>query len=131
MTVSTSPRFAARTLVLLAVLSLAPVLGPDAASGQESFRVTYKVERASGEAVELSGSVSNDAAVDVLDVYVTAEALDASGKVLARGVTWVSAGIRAGGREAFTAKVPAARGTTRYRVTISSFRFGFGGQQTP
>src|SRR2546422_1986993 len=49
------------------------------------FRSTYQVERTDSNRVYLVGRVYNDASVDAVDVYVTAEALDASGKVLARG----------------------------------------------
>jgi len=45
--------------------------------------------------VELVGRVFNAAAVDAVDVYVTAEALDASGKVLARGIAFVAQSIPA------------------------------------
>jgi len=52
------------------------------------FKVTFQVERTEPARVELVGRVYNTAAVDAVDVYVTAEALDASGKVLARGIAF-------------------------------------------
>ena len=73
----------------------------------------------------------NESRLDALDVYVTVEALNDKGKVVARGLTHVSPLIRASASEAFVAKVPVVPGIVSYRVLVSSFRFGLGDTQAP
>ena len=94
----------------------------------QDFRVTFDVDRGNPAQARLNGAVVNDGRTDVLDVYVTAEALDKAGKVVARGITFVSPSIPAGGRATFVASVPVVPGAVRYRVSVSSFRAGFGAQ---
>jgi len=114
----------ARLATIVAALAVVAVaLSPQA---QEGLRVVYAVDRDRSTAAQtqVSGTVFNDAMQDVLDVYVTAEALDARGKVVARGIAHVGARIPGGGSAAFVCKIPAAAGTVRYRAGISSFRSG-------
>jgi hypothetical protein len=59
-----------------------------------------------------------------VDVYVTAEALDATGKIVASGVSYVGS-VNAGTSGAFVIKVPAARNAANFRVLVTGFRFGF------
>ena len=66
------------------------------------------------------------ARVDVIDVYVTAEALDAGGRVLGRGIAFVSSSIPARGTSPFTISIPGAQAATSFRVRVSSFRYGMG-----
>ena len=54
--------------------------------------------------------------------------IDARGKVLARGITYVDARIARGDSRQFSVSVPTVPGTTGYRVTVSSFRPGFSNQ---
>jgi hypothetical protein len=112
---------------LTVALALALLLA-GAAAGQGNFRITYNVER-TPQQLRVIGWVSNDAAFDALDVYVTAEALDATGKVVARGIAFVAAQIPSRGTAGFSAPVPAAGKTvSRVRVGVSSFRMGLGPQ---
>lgn len=118
--------------VALALAALAAV-APSAshADAQGYFRVTYNVDKTGPTRVELSGLVFNDTSQDVVDVYVTAEALDASGKVLARGIAFVASSIPGRRSSDFSARVPNVRGTTDFRVSVSSFRFGIGRAESP
>lgn len=116
----------AAALAWLAVL----VAGATPASAQANFRITYNVDRSNPTQVQLAGEVFNDAAVDVLDVHVSAEALDAAGKRVAQGITWVGS-IRARSSASFSARVPAVRGATGFKVTVSSFQFGLGRGESP
>jgi hypothetical protein len=75
----------------------------------------------------VTGRVFNDARSDAIDVYVAAEALDASGKVMASGVSYVGS-VPAGSSTAFVLKVPAARAAASFRVIVSSSKFGFAQQ---
>ena len=94
-----------------------------AAIAQSGFRVTHEVGRTTPTQVEVKGVVFNEGRGDAVDVSVTAEALDATGKVLARGITYVSGRIPERGSASYTAKVPAVSGTVGYRVAVTSFKF--------
>lgn len=104
--------------VVLACLSLA-----QDAPAQSSFTVTHAVARSTPTHVEIDGTVRNDARADALDVSVTVEALGAGGKVVSRGVSYVTSRIAEGATVAFTAKVPAVAGITGYRARVTSYRF--------
>jgi hypothetical protein len=89
---------------------------------QVHFRITYNVQSRDATATKLEGRVFNDIGVDVLDVWVTAEALGASGKVLGRGIAFVGASISRGDSAPFEAKVPAAEGVETFRIAVTSYR---------
>jgi len=130
-TVSPPPPRHYRPLLVAAVALLALTATPVPAPAQAQFKVTYQVERTDSKRVHLAGRVYNDASVDAVDVYVTAEALDASGKVLARGIAFVAGSIPARSDTDFSARVPNVAGTTGFRVSVSSFRFGLGRGESP
>src|SRR5439155_24475967 len=109
-TVSTPPPRHHRPLFVAAVALLALTATPVPAQAQAKFKVTYQVERTDSNRVYLAGRVYNDASVDAVDVYVTAEALDASGKELARGVAFVARSIPARSDADFSARVPTSPG---------------------
>jgi len=103
---------------------------PRRAAALDPFNLTYTVERASGSApARVTGRVLNESSQDMLDVYVTAEAVDAAGKVLGRGIVFVSASIPPRGVVPFAISIPAAQAATGFRVRVSSFRQGIGQQQ--
>ncbi|HMH54017.1 MAG TPA: FxLYD domain-containing protein [Candidatus Acidoferrum sp.] len=110
--------------VVAAVLGLLPDLG----RAQAPLHLAYTVERGGAGPARVSGRVLNESSVDVFDVYVSAEALDASGKVLGRGLSFVSPSIPPRGIVPFTISIPAAQTAASFRVRISSFRQGFGQQ---
>jgi hypothetical protein len=109
-----------------ALLALAVAVLAGEAPAQESFRVTYNIDRSTPGRTKVTGQVFNDARADALDVYVTAEAVDGAGKVVARGISFVSPSIRQGGNASFEATVPAPPNATSFRVRVSNFRFGLG-----
>jgi hypothetical protein len=102
------------------------ILGAEV-SAQENFRVTYDVDTNTPERTRVTGVVYNDARVDVFDVHVTAEALNTAGKVVGRGIAFVSSQIRQGGSAPFEALVPA-KDATKYRVRVTNFRLGLANQ---
>jgi hypothetical protein len=113
-----------RALAVAALLALMAVT----AGAQGPFRLTYNVDRNTGGRTRIAGHVFNDSPTDVVDVYVTAEAIDAGGKTVARGITFVSPNIRQGGSAPFEAAVPAPPNAASFRVRVSNYRQGFGGQ---
>lgn len=89
--------------------------------GQEIFRMTYDVDRSNPQQVRIAGQISNDARFDALNVYVTAEAFDTTGRVLASGVSYVSMSIPPRGSAPFTVGIPSAPGVNSFRVRVTSF----------
>jgi hypothetical protein len=119
-------------LVSFFVLTVA-LLAADPARAQtaRSFRLTWNVEKTTPTSTEIAGRITNESRLEAFDVYLTVEALDDKGKVVARGLTHVSPLIRPFASEGFVAKVPAVPGIASYRVLVSSFRFGLGNMQNP
>jgi hypothetical protein len=113
------------------VAALAAIALAVAAGAQESFRVTYTVDRSNPEQVQITGTVFNDSMQDVFDVSVTAEALDGRGKVVARGIAYVGARIPGRGSAPFVCKVPPVAAAAQYRAAVSAFRAGMGPPQAP
>jgi hypothetical protein len=115
----------------LAFLTLAVAILFSPALAQSGFRITYDVDDSRPGRARLNGRLTNERAEDVFEVSVTAEALDAKGKVVARGISYVDARIPRGDTRNFSVTVPAAAGTTKFRVVVSSFRTGImGGPQS-
>jgi len=110
--------------VVMAVPSAAQIAVPP------TLRVTHSVDKTGPTYVELSGRVFNDGQVDVIDVYVNAAAIDASGKVLAQGIPFVGS-VPARGSTPFKARVPVVAGASSYRVGINSFHFGMPRNESP
>jgi hypothetical protein len=106
------------------VLSLTGVvlLVASASFCQARFRITYTPRPPGASSVVLDGRVFNDADRAVVDVWVKAEAMNASGKVLATGLGFVGSSIPAHGSAAFEAKVPLVEGAQTFRLTVNSYR---------
>jgi len=113
------------TAIVAALGALVAALGVEA---QESLRIVYSVDQSHAEQVHVTGTVFNDSMQDVFDVTVTAEALDARGKVVARGIAHVGARVPGGSGVPFVCKVPVVAAAVRYRAAISAFRAGAGAQ---
>jgi hypothetical protein len=111
----------------VAVLLILAAAVPSHAQGPSPFRISHTIERSGQPQVAVTGRVFNDGRSDAIDVYVTAEALDAAGKIVASGVSYVGA-VAAGSSSAFIVKVPSARAAANFRVLVTSFRFGFATQ---
>jgi hypothetical protein len=120
-------RAGARLTRIVAALAAAVAIAADA---QQGFRVTYNIDRSNPGQIQIAGTVFNDSAQDAFDVSVTAEALDARDKVVARGIAHVSARIPSQGSAPFVCKVPLMPAAVRYRAAVSGFRAGTG-TQTP
>jgi hypothetical protein len=116
-----------RWLPAVALLSVALFATSAVAQGPGPFRVTHIVDKGTQAQVTITGRVYNEARSDAIDVYVTAEALDSGGKVLASGVSYIGS-IPAGSSTAFIVKVPSARTAASFRVLVTSYRFGFANQ---
>jgi hypothetical protein len=121
--VASSPR-----LTFAVVLALVCAAVATSGRAQENFRVTFAREQPASGPNIISGTVYNDARLDAHDVYVTAQALNGAGKVVASGIAYVAGSIPAGRSATFTAKVPAMPGVERFRVTVTSARMGYGAQ---
>ena len=106
----------------------AATLVPGLACAQDPFQLSFTVDRSGAGPVRIAGRVLNEGYMDVFDVYVTAEAVDTAGKVLGRGITFVSASIPPRGIVPFVISIPAAQTAATFRVRVSSFRQGFGQQ---
>ncbi len=91
------------------------------------FHLNHTVDRSNQAQATVKGRVFNDARSDAIDVYVTAEALDSAGKVVASGVSYVGA-IASGSSAGFVIKVPGGHPVATFRVLVTSFRFGFASQ---
>jgi hypothetical protein len=114
----------------LALLTLAVAILVAPALAQQGFRITYEVDDSRPGRARLNGKLTNERGDDVFDVSVTAEALDARGKVVARGISFVDARIARGDTRMFSVTVPSVPGATTFRVMVSSFRPGIS-SQTP
>lgn len=112
-----------RVVAIVAVV-LAGLLGSVEAQG--FFRISYDVDKSRPDQVRLVGQVTNDNSTEVFEVSVMAQALNAAGKVVASGITYVDSRIDRGASKPFEAVVPAVPGATRFRVSVSSYRPGFG-----
>ena len=119
------PRLGTLVAALATVLVL---LDADGARAQDGFRITYEVDRSRPDRARLTGRVVNERSDDVFEVNVTAEALDARGKVLARGIAYVDSRIGRGDTRPFSMSVPTVPGTTNFRVVVSSYRAGLSTQ---
>ena len=74
------------------------------------------------------GEVSSDGLRDVVDVWVTADALNAEGKVVGRGIAFVTSFLPGRGTTTFTVKLPRAEEAHSFRLVVSSFRYASGAQ---
>jgi hypothetical protein len=117
-----TPRWLSGAVFLAVLFATLP------ATGQASpFRITHSVDKGTQAQVTVTGRVYNEGRADAIDVYVTAEALDGAGKVVASGVSYVGI-VQQNGSTVFIIKVPAARAASTFRVIVTSFRFGFANQ---
>ena len=115
-------------VAVLAVLIVSCFTTSAVAQAPAPFRITtHTVDKGGQSHVSVTGRVFNDGRADAIDVYVTAEAVDGAGKVIASGVSYVGS-IPAGSSGAFVVKVPSARAAASFRVQVTSYRFGFAHQ---
>jgi hypothetical protein len=115
-------------VVAAALVTVVIALAAATTLAQPGFRITYEVDDSRPGRARLNGRLTNERPDDVFDVTITAEAIDARGKVLARGIAYIDARIARGDSRQFSVSVPTVAGATGYRVTVSSFRPGFSNQ---
>ena len=94
----------------------------------QPFRITFGRERDEPSSIVVKGEVFNDGRRDVVDVWVTADALDAEGKAVGRGIAFVTSFLPERGSAAFTVKLPRAEQARSFRLVVSSFRHASGVQ---
>jgi len=111
-----------RTILGLSLMGVV-LLSTYQSFGQAHFRITSTPRPREAASVILDGRVFNDADNDVLDVWVTVEGLDTSGKVLATGITYVIL-IPRHGSATFVAKLPVAQGRDihSFHLAVTSYR---------
>ena len=117
-----------RYVVLLVALPSLVLVGSSASAQQDGFRITYEADTSRPERVRVVGTVTNARPADVFEVSVTAEALNEGGKVVAKGIAYVDSRIPPGATRPFSISVPAVPGVARYRVVVSTYRAGLGGE---
>jgi hypothetical protein len=108
--------------LLVAVLLLLAV-----ESAAQDFQVTFTADQTTPNRTKITGTVVNTGRIDVLDVHVTAEALDAGGKVVGRGIAFVSPNIPQGASAPFEALIPVGT-AAKFRVRVTNYRQGLGAQ---
>jgi hypothetical protein len=94
-------------------------------AAQQPFHLTFHRAPDEPSSLVLVGNVSNDGSRNVVDVWVTADALDARGRVVARGLAFVTSQLPGRASRAFTVKLPRAEEAHSFRVFVSSFRYMF------
>jgi hypothetical protein len=107
--------------VVVSVLVVLAVVG--GAFAQSGFKVMQGEAKPMSSHVEVPGTIVNETRGEAFDVSITVEALSPTGKVVARGICFVSSRLPAGGSAPFVAKVPAVAGVNSYRAKVTSFRF--------
>jgi hypothetical protein len=89
----------------------------------QPFRITFRREPDEATSIVLKGEVFNDGSRDLVDVWVTADALDAGGKAVGRGLAFVAALLPGPGSTSFTVKLPRVEAARSFRLAVSSFRY--------
>lgn len=113
--------------LISALLTAGSLLIAHPATGAENFRFTdVRNQQDSGDPshILVQGTVVNTDRRTVLDVYVTAEALDATGHVVATGIAYVTSAIEGSNGAPFVVAVRRVKGITDFRLTVTSFRYG-------
>ena len=109
----------------------ASMLWTSPAASQSRFRTTFNVKARDATSILLEGQVVNDTGRDVFDVWVTAEGLSPSSKVITTGITFVTPAMARSASAPFEAKIPAVEGIETFRVTVTSYRAGAGSTVQP
>ena len=111
--------------VILAVCLV--LLGVGLATAQP-FRITFRRDRDEPSSIVLTGEVFNDGLRDVVDIWVTAEALNAGDQIVGRGIAFVTFFLPGRGTTTFAVKLPRVDEARSFRLVVSSFRYASGTQ---
>jgi len=95
--------------------------GPSAA--QEQFRISFQRQPDEPTSLVLAGTLFNEGSRDVVDVWVGAEALNAGGRVVGRGLAFVGPLLRGRADTKFVVKLPRVEQVQSFRMSVSSFRY--------
>ena len=89
----------------------------------QPFRITFQRERDEATSIVLKGEVFNEGGRDLVDVWITADALDAEGRAVGHGLAFVASVMPGPGRMSFTVKLPRVEGARSFRLAVSSYRY--------
>ena len=112
-----------RLLAAIALTAGLVLLSPGLGAAQQPFRVTFHRAPDEPSSLVLVGEVSNDGSRDVVDVWMTAQALNAAGRVVARGLAFVTHLLPRAQSTPFTVKLPRTEQVQDFKVFVSSFRY--------
>jgi hypothetical protein len=116
-----------RTRVGIGLAACLVLLGVGLATAQP-FRIAFRRERDEPTSIVLRGEVFNDDVRDLVDVWVTAEAMSAGDQVVGRGIAFVTSFLPGRGSTPFTVKLPREEEPRSFRLSVSSFRYASGVQ---
>jgi hypothetical protein len=116
-----------RTAVGIILAGCLVLLGVGLATAQP-FRVSFRRDRDEPSSIVLMGDVFNDGLRDVVDVWVTAEALNGGHQIVGRGIAFVTSYLPGRGTTTFTVKLPRVEEARSFRLVVSSFRYASGAQ---
>jgi hypothetical protein len=116
------------TIIVAGVLAACLVLLDVGLAAAQPFRVTFQREPDEPSSIVLRGEVVNDGLRDIVDVWVTADALSAEGKVVGRGIAHVASFLRGRASRAFIVKLPRVAAVGSFRLAVSSFRYASGSE---
>ncbi len=113
---------AASLLAILLVASGLTAIG-HASAAEGYFKVTYTVDRSGPKEIRLIGSIVNESWLDVKDVRLRVQALDAAGKVVTEPRAFVDRSIRARGEGYWEATMPPDARIVGFRVYVVGYRY--------
>ena len=118
-----------RLLAAVVLTATLVLLGRGPCAAQE-FRITFERQPDEPTSLVLAGTLANETSRDVVDVWVSAEALNARGRVVARGLASDSPMLRGRADTRFVVKLPRVEQVQSFRVFVSTFRY-LGGAESP
>lgn len=110
------------------ILAMCLVLLGEGLAIAQPFRITFRRDHDEPSSIVLMGEVSNDGLRDLVDVWVTADALNAGGQVVGRGMAFVTSFLPERGTTTFRVKLPRVDEARSFRLAVSSFRYASGTQ---
>jgi hypothetical protein len=87
------------------------------------FKVTYEVDRSGPKEIRLVGKIVNESWLDVKDVRLRVQALDANGKVVTEPRAFVDRFIKARGEGYWEATMPPDPKIVGFRVYVVGYRY--------
>lgn len=119
-----------RRLAAIVLTANLVLLSGGRSAAQEQFRISFQRQPDEPTSLVLAGTLFNEGSRDVVDVWVGAEALNAGGRVVGRGLAFVSPLLRSRADTKFAVKLPRVEQVQSFRVFVSSFRY-LSGAESP